>query len=65
MKLFKIDKHKEDVQSILNKGIDFDIRGEHDGALSCYDRGLKIDPDSIYVLINKGAALDNLDRQSY
>ena len=64
MKLFKKDKHKEDVQSILNKGIDLDIRGEHDGALSCYDRALKIDPDSIYVSINKGAALDNLGRRA-
>jgi tetratricopeptide (TPR) repeat protein len=64
MRLFKRDKHKEDVQSILNKGIDFDIRGEYDGALSCYDRALKIDPDSIYVLINKGTALDNLERRA-
>ena len=64
MNLFKRDKHKEDVQSILNKGIDFDIGGEHDGALSCYDRALKIDPDSIYVLINKGTALDNLGRRA-
>jgi tetratricopeptide (TPR) repeat protein len=65
MKLFKRDKDKEeDVLSILNKGIDFDIHGEHEKALSCYDRALEIDPNSIYVLINKGTALDNLGRRT-
>jgi tetratricopeptide (TPR) repeat protein len=65
MKLFKRDKDKEeDVQSILKKGIDFDIHDEHEKALSCYDKALKIDPNSIYVLINKGTALDNLGRRT-
>jgi len=65
MKLFKRGKDKEeeeDVQSILDRGIDFDLHGEHEKALSCYDKALKIDPNSIYVLINKGTALDYLGR---
>ena len=61
---FKRDKDKEeDVQPILRKGIDFDLRGKHEKALSCYDKALKIDPNSIYVLINKGTALDYLGRR--
>lgn len=65
MKLFKRDKDKEeDVRSMLNKGIDFDIRGEHEKALSCFDKALKIGPNSIYGLINKGTALDNLGRRT-
>lgn len=62
MKFFKRDKDKDDVQSILSKGIDFDLHGEHEKALSYYDKALKIDPNSIYVLINKGTALDYLGR---
>ena len=38
------------------------LRGEHEKVLSCYDKALKIDPNSIYVLINKGTALDYLGR---
>ena len=64
MKIFNIDKDKEDIQSLLNIGIDFDVHGKHEEALSCYDRALKIDPNSIYVLINKGTALDNLGRRT-
>jgi tetratricopeptide (TPR) repeat protein len=61
MKLFKRDKDKEeDVRSILNKGIDFDLHGEHEKALSCYDKALKI--KFFLFFINKGTALDYLAR---
>ena len=39
-----------------------DELGQHEEAISYYDKALGIDPNNIYALYNKGLALDNLGR---
>jgi tetratricopeptide (TPR) repeat protein len=64
MKLFSRKKDIEDVQSLLEKGIDLDVQGKFNEALNYYNKALNIDPNSIYVLINKGNALGCLGRRN-
>jgi tetratricopeptide (TPR) repeat protein len=39
-----------------------DAKGDHEGAIKCYDTVLQIDPENISALVNKGVSLEKLNK---
>ncbi len=50
-------------QSMNIAGLIFHVRGEYSTALEFFDRGLKVAPDEVTLLVNKALALEGLGRK--
>ena len=43
-------------------GVALNLLGKHEEAIIWYDKALEVDPESVYALYNKGAALSDWGR---
>lgn len=53
---------QERAEKHFNKGVDFVKRGEHEKAISSFDKALAIEPDNDMVWVLRGSLLDDLGR---
>jgi len=51
---------KRKILDLIQTGAELSQVGDYVNAISCYDEGLKIDPNDSNVLVNKGDALTNI-----
>jgi len=49
---------------LTNKGMVLEMMGDYEGAIIAFDRALELDPSNMYVMQEKGAALQSLGRIS-
>ncbi len=56
------DSECQTAEDWLNKGVSLEGQGDYRGAIKCYDRAIKLDPENLHYWNTKGLALAHIER---